>query len=62
MGLVGAQRFSFVTQLTDWCARHRPTPQDRVDRYVSMMPIAVLAAKPGGPSPEDAGALRRTIR
>jgi hypothetical protein len=61
MALVGAHRFSFVTRLTDWCARHRPTPQERVDRYLSMMPIAVLPAKPGGPSP-DGGALRGTIR
>ncbi len=35
---------AFVAVLTHWCARHRPNPQERANRYVSRMPIAVLAA------------------
>ncbi|MEY8018632.1 hypothetical protein [Mycobacterium servetii] len=41
---------AFVAVLTNWCARHRPTPQEWADRYVSRMPIGVLAA-PGTRSP-----------
>lgn len=35
---------AFVTVLTHWRARCRPTPQERANRYVSRMPIGVLAA------------------
>ena len=35
------------------CAWHIPTPQERTDRYVSRMPIAVVTASLGGHAPDD---------
>ncbi|MGF2951025.1 hypothetical protein ACOJVP_01520 [Mycobacterium sp. THU-M116] len=35
---------AFVEVLNHWYARHRPTPQQRANRYLSRMPISVLAA------------------
>ena len=32
------------------CAMHIPTPDERANLYLSRMPIAVLAAAPGGES------------
>jgi hypothetical protein len=41
---------AFVVVLNNWRARCHPTPQERVSRYVSLMPISVLAAAPGAQS------------
>ncbi|MFY2862115.1 hypothetical protein [Mycobacterium sp. THU-M104] len=46
---------AFVEVLNHWCARHRPTAQERANRYVSRMPISVLAA---AQSPDGANTRR----
>ena len=37
------------------CAMHIPTPEERVNLYVSLTPIAVLSAAPGGESSDSVG-------
>lgn len=68
MTFVAAHRFSGVTRLRGWsmlragrpqasrlCVRRIPNPQERVDLYVSRMPIAVLTAAPRGRSSGSVG-------